>query len=71
MTQIKSPNQFWRNFGIFYPKDYKKMHLHQLTLNKAGTINQAIYGNFSDSKAEEVVVVKGTVLELWRQEDRG
>jgi splicing factor 3B subunit 3 len=45
------------------------MHFFSLNLQRAGAINQAIYGNFSAAKAQEVVVARGTILELLRPDE--
>lgn len=45
------------------------MHFFSLNLQRAGAINQAIYGNFSAAKAQEVVVARGTTLELLRPDE--
>ena len=42
------------------------MYLYHLTLQKATAITHVVKGNFSSSKADEVVVVRGKVLELLR-----
>lgn len=47
------------------------MHLYSLTLQKATAVTVAIYGSFSASRAQEVVVAKGKILELLRPDDRG
>ena len=59
-------------------------HFYSLTLQKASCINQAVYGNFSLPKAQEIVVSRyvhlfcfcacenrGTLLELLRPDDHG
>ncbi len=42
------------------------MHLYALTLQKASCITQAIHGNFSGTKQQEIVVGRGKTLELLR-----
>ena len=42
------------------------MHLYSLTLQKASCITQAIHGNFSGGKQQEVVVARGKTLEILR-----
>lgn len=42
------------------------MHLYALTLQKASCITQAVHGNFSGSKQQEVVVGRGRMLEILR-----
>ena len=43
-----------------------KMHLYNLTLQRATGITHAVHGNFSGSKLQEIVVSKGKTLELLR-----
>lgn len=45
------------------------MHLYALTLQKPTAVNKAIYGNFSGSKAQEIVVSRGKFLELLRPDE--
>lgn len=47
------------------------MYLYNLTLSRASGIQCAIYGNFSASKAQELVVSRGKVLELLRPNENG
>lgn len=47
------------------------MHLYHLTLQRATGIAQAVYGNFSAQKTQEVVVSHGNSLELLRPDDTG
>mmetsp|Transcript_2281 Transcript_2281/g.5207 ORF Transcript_2281/g.5207 Transcript_2281/m.5207 type:complete len:1210 (+) Transcript_2281:84-3713(+) len=47
------------------------MHMYGLTLQKATAVTQAIYGNFSAPKAQEIVVTRGKILELLRPDDTG
>ena len=42
------------------------MHLYALTLQKASCITQAIHGNFSGRKQQEIVVARGKLLEILR-----
>ena len=42
------------------------MHLYLLTLQRPTCIVQAIHGNFSGSKQQEIIVGRGRVLELLR-----
>jgi len=42
----------------------KKMYLYNLTLQSSTGITQAIVGNFSTPKAQEIVLSKGSILEL-------
>ena len=42
------------------------MHLYSLTLQKASCITQAVHGNFSGTKQQEVVVARGKTLEILR-----
>jgi splicing factor 3B subunit 3 len=41
------------------------MYLYNLTLQKPGAITQAIAGSFSEPKATEIIVSRGTLLELF------
>jgi len=43
-----------------------KMHLYQLTLQKSSAIYNAVHGNFSGTKMQEIAVSRGKVLELLR-----
>ncbi|CAM9517421.1 unnamed protein product, partial [Heterosigma akashiwo] len=45
------------------------MHLLNLTLQRASAINLAVYGNFSGPKAQEIVAVRGSTIELLRPDD--
>ena len=45
--------------------------LYSLTLSKASGIQQAIYGNFSGPRQQEIVVSHGKVLELLRPSNKG
>lgn len=47
------------------------MYLYNLTLQRSTGIVQAIYGNFSGPKAQEIVVTKGKTLELLRPDENG
>uniref|UniRef100_A0A7M5U5X2 Splicing factor 3B subunit 3 n=1 Tax=Clytia hemisphaerica TaxID=252671 RepID=A0A7M5U5X2_9CNID len=42
------------------------MHLYQLTLQKSSAIYNAVHGNFSGTKTQDIVVSRGKVLELLR-----
>ena len=42
------------------------MHLYALTLQKASCITQAVHGNFSGTKQQEIVVSRGKSLEILR-----
>ena len=42
------------------------MHLYQLTLQKSSAIYNAVHGNFSGTKMQEIAVSRGKVLELLR-----
>lgn len=42
------------------------MHLYALTLQKPSCITQAVHGNFSGAKQQEIVVARGKILELYR-----
>eukprot|EP00656_Telonema_subtile_P000860 TRINITY_DN1040_c0_g3_i1.p1 TRINITY_DN1040_c0_g3~~TRINITY_DN1040_c0_g3_i1.p1 ORF type:complete len:1192 (-),score=391.23 TRINITY_DN1040_c0_g3_i1:125-3700(-) len=47
------------------------MYLYNLTLQRAGAITQCVYGNFSASKAHEVLISRGKVIELLRPDSSG
>ena len=47
------------------------MFLYNLTLQKGGGIQAAVYGNFSAPKAQEIVVSRNKVLELLRPDESG
>ena len=40
------------------------MYLYNLTLQKPTGIHQAVHGNFSGTKSQEIVISRGRVLEL-------
>jgi splicing factor 3B subunit 3 len=42
------------------------MHLYNLTLQPATASAQAIVGNFSGARAQEIIISRGTRLELLR-----
>ncbi|XP_065676216.1 splicing factor 3B subunit 3 isoform X2 [Hydra vulgaris] len=42
------------------------MHLYQLTLQRSSAIYNAVHGNFSGTKLQEIAVSRGKVLELLR-----
>ena len=45
------------------------MHFLSLPLQRAGAMNLAINGNFSAPKVQELVVARGSTLELLRPDD--
>lgn len=45
-----------------------RMHLYNLTLQRATGITCAVHGNFSGSKLQEVIVARGKILELLRHD---
>mmetsp|Transcript_25467 Transcript_25467/g.37560 ORF Transcript_25467/g.37560 Transcript_25467/m.37560 type:complete len:1258 (-) Transcript_25467:112-3885(-) len=47
------------------------MHLLSLNLQKSSAIVTAIYGNFSAPKNQEIVIARGSTLELLRPDDTG
>ena len=49
---------------------YSNMYLYNLSLQQSTAITQAIYGNFTAPKAQEIVVSKGTILELYQIDDK-
>lgn len=42
------------------------MHLYNLTLQGPTSVTQAIVGNFSGARHQEIIVARGTRLELFR-----
>jgi splicing factor 3B subunit 3 len=42
------------------------MHLYNLTLKRADAVIQAVAGNFSGARHQEVLVSRGTALEILR-----
>lgn len=42
------------------------MHLYNLTLQPPSNVNQAVVGQFSGTRQQEIVVAKGTRIELLR-----
>jgi hypothetical protein len=51
---------------VFYVCNEFKMHLYNLTLQRAMGITHAVHGNFSGSKMQEILVSRGKSLELLR-----
>lgn len=47
------------------------VYLYNVTLQRPTGIVQAAYGNFSGPKAQEIIVGKGKVLELFRPDENG
>jgi len=47
------------------------MHLLSVNLQKSGAISVAVYGNFSGSKAHEIVCARGNGIELFRPDETG
>ena len=47
------------------------MHLIALNLQRPSAISAAVYGNFTGPKAQELVVARGTAIELLRPDDTG
>jgi len=47
------------------------MFLYSFTLQKPTAIVQAVYGNFSATKAQELVINRGRVLDLARVDESG
>lgn len=45
------------------------MFLYSLTLQTAGGVHKAIYGNFSSGKAQEIVISRGKILEVYRSNE--
>ena len=44
------------------------MHLYNLTLQRATGITNAIHGNFSGTKQQEIVISRGKILEILRHD---
>lgn len=42
------------------------MFLYNLTIQQPTVINQAFIGNFSGNRTQEIIVARGSVLELLR-----
>jgi splicing factor 3B subunit 3 len=42
------------------------MYLYSITLQKASCVVQAVHGNFSGSKHQEIIVTRGKIIELLR-----
>jgi splicing factor 3B subunit 3 len=49
---------------------HPNMHLYNLTLKKASAVTACVYGQFSDAGVQEVVVSRGKILELLRQDEQ-
>jgi splicing factor 3B subunit 3 len=47
------------------------LYLYATTLQKPAAITNAVYGNFSEPKAQEIVVSRGRYLELLRPDENG
>jgi len=47
------------------------MHLLSVNLQRSGAISVAVYGNFSGSKAHEIVCARGSGIELYRPDETG
>ena len=47
------------------------MHLYHLTLQPPTVINQSAVGNFSGSRQQEIILVRGSRLELLRPDVNG
>ena len=47
------------------------VHLYNLTLQKSGGVNGAVYGNFSAPKAQEIAVIRNKIVELLRPDETG
>lgn len=45
------------------------MHLYNYTAHKPTATNQAIYGSFSGPRQNEILTSRGTMLELYRQDE--
>ena len=49
----------------------KRMHLYHLTLQPPTAISQAVVGNFSGARQQEILVSRGSRLELLRADSNG
>ncbi len=47
------------------------MYLYNLTLQRSTGITQAICGNFTGAKTQEICVAKGTIIELLKPDESG
>lgn len=47
------------------------MHLYNFTIQKPTAVVDAISGNFSSTKQQEIIVARGKVLELQRPNETG
>lgn len=47
------------------------MYLYNFSLQKTATILQAVYGNFSSPKAQEIIISRGRMIELLRPDENG
>ena len=45
--------------------------MYNLTLQKSGGVNGAVYGNFSAPKAQEIAVIRNKIVELLRPDETG
>ncbi|EER01053.1 spliceosomal protein sap, putative [Perkinsus marinus ATCC 50983] len=45
-------------------------HFYNMTLSKTSAVTCAVYGNFSAPKAQEIVVARGSTLELLRPDEQ-
>ena len=54
------------NTAVVRGRDQANMHLYNLTLQPPSAISQAIVGNFSGARQQEIIVSRGTRIELLR-----
>lgn len=47
------------------------MQLYNFTIQKPSAVVEAICGNFSSTKAHEIVIARGRILELQRPNENG
>lgn len=45
------------------------MYLYALTIKQPTSINKAIAGSFSAAKAQELLIARSRILELYKQEE--
>lgn len=59
-----TPNSAWTSLA-------KRMHLYHLTLQPPTAITQGVVGNFSGARQQEILVSRGSRLELLRADSNG
>lgn len=56
---------------LFLRVKQSRMHLYHLSLQPPTAINQAVVGNFSGARQQEILVSRGSRLELLRVDSNG